>query len=99
MERILVVLFWLIVGMTREPLTPRMDLPLKMFPAVQSDTLVRETVPPEVHPAGIVYVPALVPIVPPVAPLFAMFPLMDPVAPCAVFPERISPAAASSSPV
>ena len=61
------------------PLIPRILFPLKMLPETQSDTFVRETDPPEVYPAGMVYVPAFVPIVPPVAPLFAMFPVMDPV--------------------
>ena len=69
------------VGNVREPETPRIDLPLRIFAAVQSDTLVSDTVPPDVYPAGIVTVPAFVPIVPDVLPLFAMLPEMDPDAP------------------
>lgn len=66
MLRIFVVLSWLMLGIASEPLTPRILLPLKILPATQSDTFVSETVPPEVYPDGIVYVPVLVPIVPPV---------------------------------
>ena len=59
-------------GIASVPLTPRMVFPFKMFAARQSSTPDSETVPPEVYPAGIVTVPALVEIVPLVEPLFAM---------------------------
>ena len=93
MDRIFVVLSCEMLGIWSEPLTPRMLLPLKILPATQSDTFVSETVPPVVYPAGIVTVPAFVPIVPEVEPLFAIEPLTDPVAPKAVLPVSRSPAA------
>ena len=68
-------------GITKLPLTPRMLLPDRIFPATQSDTLVNDTVPPVVYPAGMVTVPALVPIVPDVEPLSAIEPEMEPDAP------------------
>ena len=91
-----VVLFWLIVGITSEPDTPRMLLPFKIFPLTQSDTLVSDTVPPVVYPAGIETVPDFVPIVPLVEPLFAIDPETDPDAPKPVFPLKTSPAAISA---
>ena len=81
MLSILVPLSCEIVGTVKPPETPSIDFPVSMFPATQSDTFVSDTVPPEVYPAGIVTVPALVPIVPDVLPLFAMLPEMDPVDP------------------
>ena len=54
MDKILLVLSWLIEGIARDPDTPRMLLPLKILPETQSDTLVKLTVPPEVYPDGIV---------------------------------------------
>ena len=69
------------LGIASEPLTPSIDFPVKMLAAIQSDTLVSDTVPPVVYPAGIVTVPAFVPIVPEVLPLLAMLPEMDPDAP------------------
>ena len=65
-------------GMAREPLTPRIDLPERMFELVQSETFVRDTVPPDVYPAGITTEPLTAPIVPPVEPLFAIEPEIDP---------------------
>ncbi len=68
-------------GITSDPFTPKILLPVRIFPATQSVTLVRLTVPPLVYPAGMLYVPALVPIVPPVAPLLAIEPLTEPLEP------------------
>ena len=85
--------------MARLPFTPRMLLPVRMLPATQSDTFVSETVPPEVYPDGIVYVPVLVPIIPPVDPLSVIDPEIEPVEPNAVLPDKISPAAASAAEV
>ena len=76
------------VGRVRDPETPRMLFPLKMFPATQSVTFVSDTVPPDVYPAGMETVPAFVPIVPLVEPLFAIDPLTEPLAPYALFPVK-----------
>ena len=77
MERILVVLSWEMDGIDRLPLTPRMVFPLKIDPLTQSATAeaLILTVPPEVYPAGIETVPALVEISPLVEPLFAIEPV------------------------
>ena len=88
-----------IVGTVKPPDTPRMFLPDRMFALTQSVTFVRETVPPEVYPAGIVYVPAFVPIVPPVAPLFVIPPVSSPVDVKNFFPDRTLAEVASASPV
>lgn len=97
----LVVEFCDMLGKVALPLTPRMVLPLTIELATQSETADDEieTVPPEVYPAGIVTVPALVLIVPLVLPLFAMLPETDPDELKAVLPVRISPAAASAEAV
>jgi len=94
MLRIFVVLSCEIDGIASDPATPRIDLPVRMLPATQSVTFVNDTVPPVVYPAGIVTVPAFVPIVPDVLPLLAIDPETDPDAPYAVFPVRMSAAAA-----
>ena len=67
----------------------------KIFSARQSAiaAAARETVPPEVYPAGMVTVPALVEMVPLVDPLSAIDPETDPEEPKAVFPVKRSPAA------
>ena len=83
--------------MAREPFTPRIDLPERMFADTQSDTFVKETVPPEVYPAGMVYVPAFVPIVPPVAPLLVIEPVSSPDEPTNFFPLRTLAAVTSQS--
>ena len=92
MDRTFVVESCEIVGIARFPLTPRIVFPDRMFPATQSVTPDRETVPPLVYPAGIVTVPATVEIVPLVEPLFAIDPEIDPDAPNAVLLVSTSPA-------
>ena len=84
------------LGIASEPLTPRILLPERMLPATQSVTLVNDTVPPLVYPTGMVTVPDFAPIVPPVAPLFAIDPETEPEAPKAVFPVSTSPAEISA---
>ena len=71
------------VGSARDPATPRSVTPLLMLLAITLACSVELmlTVPPEVYPAGIVTVPALVDIVPLVLPLFAMLPLTSPLDP------------------
>jgi hypothetical protein len=100
-ERILVVLDWLIVGSVALPLTPNIVLPLTIELATQSVTAEAaiETVPPEVYPAGIVTVPDFVLIVPLVLPLFAMLPLIEPDELKALLPVRMSAAEASAEAV
>ena len=99
MDRIFVVESWLIVGVCKLPFVPKMLLPAKIFPLIQSETFVSETTPPDVYPAGIVYVPAFVPIVPPVLPLLAIDPLTEPEAPKAVLPVSTSPCEMSAEEV
>lgn len=96
MERIFVVLSCEIVGRDRVPAMPRTVFPVSNVDAVKSATAdaKMDTVPPEVYPAGMVTVPDLVEIVPPVAPLFGILPVTAPLLPYAVFPDRISPASA-----
>ena len=85
-------------GIAKVPETPKIVFPFKIFPATQSVTADEriETEPPEVYPAGIVTEPDLVEIVPPVAPLFAMFPVSSPVDPYAFFPFKMSLVLASA---
>ena len=98
MDSIFVVLSCDIEGSARDPACPRIVTPLLILDAIILDCSVLEmdTVPPEVYPAGIVIDPAFVLIVPPVLPLFAMLPLIDPDELNALLPDRISPAAASA---
>lgn len=69
--------------MLKLPLTPKIDFPLKMLDATQSDTAedLMLTVPPLVYPAGILTVPAFVCISPLVLPLLGILPTTSPDAP------------------
>ena len=81
------------LGRASVPATPKIDLPVRMFPGVQSDTFVSDTVPPDVCPAGMFTVPDFVPIVADTSPFSGIAPDTDPDAPKPVFPVRRSAAA------
>lgn len=81
------------VGRANVPLTPNSVTPDLMLDAITFACSVEEiaTVPPEVYPAGMVTVPALVEIVPEVEPLFAIEPETEPLAEYPVLPVNTSP--------
>ena len=80
------------VGRDNVPLTPKRVTPdLMLAPMILLCSVAEiATVPPEVYPAGMVTVPALVEIVPEVEPLFAIEPDTEPVAEYPVLPVKTS---------